>query len=132
MTVKPGQKFGRLTVMGLADHRGKRGQKYWVCACECGETREIEDQQLKKPSGAACRNCKPLGRPAADLLGKVFGKLTVMRRAGSKVYKRVTIAMWACRCECGTEVLVQSGHLKASTRACRSCAQKKNATVQNN
>lgn len=54
--------------------------------------------------------------PAAKQLeGQVFGRLTVMRRAGSKA-GRVT---WACMCECGSTVEVISNALTSGhTKSC--------------
>lgn len=54
--------------------------------------------------------------PAAKQLeGQVFGRLTVIRRAGSKS-GRVT---WACTCECGSTVEVNSNALTSGhTKSC--------------
>lgn len=42
-----------------------------------------------------------------DLTGKPFGNWTALYRGENKG----TITRWMCRCTCGTERLVQSGHL---------------------
>ena len=53
---------------------------------------------------------------ALDLAGKVFGKLTVLSRNGST---KSGIALWTCRCECGTESIVYSSKLKNGyTKSC--------------
>lgn len=44
-----------------------------------------------------------MGRPAIDLTGQAFGRLTVLSRAGST--DRMKLALWLCRCTCGSEVI---------------------------
>lgn len=43
-----------------------------------------------------------------DLTGKVFGRLTVIKEAG----RNKSSLLWLCRCECGTEKIIQGNHLK--------------------
>lgn len=51
-----------------------------------------------------------------DLIGKVFGRLTVLSRASNDKYRRTR---WNCRCECGNEVVVKSGNLLNNhTKSC--------------
>lgn len=51
-----------------------------------------------------------------DLTGRVFGKLTVIRRTdGSE---------WECRCECGNIVYAQTGELNRGKRVSCGCARK--------
>jgi hypothetical protein len=47
-----------------------------------------------------------------DITGKVFGSLTVIRRIENT---KAGCARWACRCECGTEVLAVGNNLRAGT-----------------
>lgn len=51
-----------------------------------------------------------------DLVGEVFGRLTVIEREGSKQGE----AAWRCRCECGNESVVRGSHLRErpGTRSC--------------
>ncbi len=43
-----GQKFGKLTVMGIArkTQSGKRERYYWKCTCECGNIKEVRTDCL--------------------------------------------------------------------------------------
>jgi len=68
---------------------------------------------------------------ANDLTGKVFGRLTVLERVGSKHNK----ALWKCKCRCGntTEVIsicLTRGKLKGNrvggTKSCGHCKDKEN------
>lgn len=56
-----------------------------------------------------------------DLTGRIFGKLTVLKRVEDKVYKSgAKDSQWLCQCECGSEpVKVTGGSLKSgNTRSC--------------
>ena len=54
-----------------------------------------------------------------DLTGQRFGRLTVLRRAGSMEYGGCAHAVWRCRCDCGEECDIVSMHLrKGVTRSC--------------
>jgi len=54
-----------------------------------------------------------------DLLGKVFNKLTVIRKAGKN--KRNYI-LWECRCECGNIVVRTSSHIISGAAKSCGCA----------
>lgn len=53
-----------------------------------------------------------------DLLGKTFGKLTVLSRSGTKAGQ----AMWLCRCACGIEKEIAGGSLRNSRQKSCGCA----------
>jgi hypothetical protein len=47
-----GQRFGMLTVIGLATERNSTrvfSNVYWLCACDCGREKEIRGCDLTKP-----------------------------------------------------------------------------------
>lgn len=46
-----------------------------------------------------------MGKPAIDLTGRSFGRMTVVSSAPTRVYASgKSVRYWLCRCECGTEV----------------------------
>lgn len=47
-----------------------------------------------------------MGRPATELTGQVFGRLTVVERAERPAHRRDRAAFWHCVCTCGTEKIV--------------------------
>lgn len=50
-----------------------------------------------------------------DLIGEIFGKLTVVSRKGSKHGR----SQWLCKCDCGKEVMVTTNNLKnGGTKSC--------------
>lgn len=52
-------------------------------------------------------------RPYPDIIGKRFGKLTVLERVGThRTSHRHTESLWKCRCECGGERITPAGPLK--------------------
>lgn len=62
-------------------------------------------------------------KKAIDLVGKTYGKLTVMTRAENQG-RRV---MWLCQCECGNTTVVRGDSLKdGSTKSC-GCLHKEEA-----
>lgn len=106
-----GQKFGRLTVLKRLDNHEKNGVLY-LCECSCGKIVEKLARDLsraKEPScGCARREAK------IDLTGKRFGRLTVLEWIPSARGN----ARWLCRCDCGTEKVVngkslRNGHSKS-------------------
>lgn len=60
--------------------------------------------------------------------GMTFGRLTVLRRSGTRVASCIG---WLCRCECGTETIVKSSYLaKGHTRSC-GCLSVDTTTLRN-
>lgn len=111
-----GMKFGRLTVLEKAPSTG--GQAEWICKCDCGNIKKVKGGHLRNGviQSCGCLN-KELTSKArtVDLLGKRFGKLTVMEYAGSKKGR----AMWKCKCDCGNEAEVFSSYLQTGdTKSC--------------
>lgn len=55
-----------------------------------------------------------------DLTGQVFGRWTIIGRHSVKPFRCGTATInWACRCECGTEKVVQGSNLRSGhSRSC--------------
>lgn len=47
-----GQKFGRLTVIGLDDKPGRK--TYWICKCDCGNVKSVRSDSLQ---GGRIKSC---------------------------------------------------------------------------
>lgn len=57
---------------------------------------------------------------AIDLTGKVFGRVTVLRKSESRKAPCGAVrAMWLCQCQCGNQIEISSQGLK--TNKCPSC-----------
>lgn len=48
-----GQKFNRLTVLGLSAKKSGR-KSYWVCQCECGNKKTVRSDVLKRGQTQSC------------------------------------------------------------------------------
>lgn len=110
-----GQRFGKLTVLerDYVKH-GKSTQASWKCLCDCGRITSVTGYELRSGNTTSC-GCSR-GKPAEDLTGKVFGKLTVLER--DYVYGDTK---WLCRCECGRIVSVKASALRSgNTKTCGS------------
>lgn len=107
-----GQKFGRLTA--LERDRSRTDRVFWRCGCVCGNETIVTAKGLK--SGQT-RSCGCFARESAsglfkeDLTGQRFGRLTVIKQAPNKAAK----VAWLCKCDCGNEKRIQSGHLKSGS-----------------
>lgn len=60
-----------------------------------------------------------MGRPAINLTGQTFGRLTVLERDTTKPSGQGKSAYWLCQCECGNKVSIRSDKLKKGiTQSC--------------
>jgi len=108
-----GQKFGKLTVIGQSSKELfahiKHKTIYWECLCECGKCVHISRSNLKIAKTCGCE------RGGFDnLKGKVFGRLTVLKRSSEEETKKRKFkpTLWDCICVCGKETRVMAGNLK--------------------
>lgn len=116
-----GQRFGRLTVIGLdpepyVSPSGKSKSRRWICKCDCGNTVSIQRGSLTAKNNPS-RSCGCLRREtssaaAIDMTGMRFGRWTVIERAQlPKGYNNGLINSWLCRCDCGTERVIDRSSL---------------------
>lgn len=109
-----GKQFGRLIVKQRLDKRGK--EWYWLCECECGNTKEVRGVSLREGKVKSCGCLKqetdraPKGN-VIDLTDQTFGLLKVIERAGSDNRGE---ALWECECECGQRRVVLGSNLRSS------------------
>jgi hypothetical protein len=114
-----GQKFGRLTVIERFGHDKQRNVT-WRCKCECGNEKIVSTSTLNSGSTKSCGCIK-----SENLIGKRFGKLTVIGRAENDKHKHIG---WICKCECGNEKIVSTSSLNSgSTKSC-GCIKNKDLT----
>lgn len=104
-----------------------------ICRCSCGAIKTIRLTHLKKGTTKTCGNCKK--GPMIEMVGKKFGRLTVVREKKPYEYpegKRKHIE-WYCKCDCGAKDVLVDGYALRSgkTRSCgcyhRDMARKKNS-----
>ena len=111
-----GLKFGKLTVCSLYG-KNKRREFLWQCKCECGNDTIVPTNKLKN---GHTKSCGCLTREYEDLTGLKFGRLTVLKRVESPLYKCGKHPVsWLCECDCGNTKIAQSRNLKAGiTKSC--------------
>lgn len=57
-----------------------------------------------------------MGRKVMDLTGKKFGKSTIIKRSYPNKNGHL---MWLCKCDCGTEKIIEGNHLRSGhTKSC--------------
>jgi hypothetical protein len=61
---------------------------------------------------------------AIDLVGKRFGRLTVLKRAYVEQQGHGSHAHWLCKCDCGNETVVDGSNLRRGTTKSCGCYQK--------
>jgi hypothetical protein len=114
-----GQQFGRLLV--LAHARTSAGRSAWRCRCDCSRETVVQTYALRAGVIRSC-GCLRADRarerartlPTPNLVGEVFGRLTVLARA-----TRAGRPAWRCRCHCSRETVVVTYRLRTGlTQSC--------------
>jgi 5-methylcytosine-specific restriction endonuclease McrA len=96
-----GRKFGSLIAITKAPINGiNKYNSYdrWECLCSCGNKIVSLSYNLLKGLSTTC------GPNHAYLVGKKFGKLTVIKRLNNSLNNQNRF--WLCLCECGTKKAV--------------------------
>lgn len=119
-----GKTFGRLTVIKRAPDL-RKGIPRWECQCSCGNITFTSSADLKRGSSKSC-GCLHKETYTIDLVGRTFGRLTVVKRSGTDRYGK---AQWECQCACGNIKTVNGNNLRSggtTSCGCRSKEQMKN------
>lgn len=125
-----GQRFGRLIVIERDKNKKNTSHTYWMCKCDCGNIKSINSDSLRngKTQSCGCLNKEIISQSKiiTDMIGKKFGKLTVIKRSETYITpSRQKKVRWLCKCDCGKETIVSSQDLKKRhTKSC-GCINKK-------
>lgn len=115
-----GVRFGRLVVTHYCGSQpcGKKNIAIWACRCDCGTVTPVWSNALQSGKTSSC-GC--YGRDATsernsiNLVGQIFGRLTVL----SRVLGHHGKAKWLCSCECGGEKIASTSALnRGNVRSC--------------
>ena len=109
------QKIGELLVLEPAPNK-KNGRTAWKCLCDCGQFCIVGTKELRNGDTRSC-GCLRDKIITPNLLGQVFGRLTVIERyQGEKPYDG---SFWVCKCECGNIITTSGKRLRAGrVRSC--------------
>ena len=120
-----GKRYEKLVVVEQVESTQK-GQRRWLCKCDCGGTCITTTGNLNSRHTTNC-GCKK----SPDLTGKVFGKLTVIGRSDKRNSRgKRTTPMWECRCECGAITYKATDTLTNPDKSmCNECAGKYAADI---
>lgn len=120
-----GNIYGYLTVISRAENT-KEGCAQWLCKCKCGNEVVVLGKRLRSGNTKSC-GCYQKEQAIAsnikradNLIGRHFGKLTVISEAGFVVKasgKRCRI--YNCLCDCGNYCQIQHQYLvSGDTTSC--------------
>ena len=117
----PGKIYGRWT--GLDDYQlTPRGERKWLCRCECGAQRYVLERGLIYGGSTSC-GCLAREhsgrRTTLKLEGQTFGMLTVLSQSQRRAPNGAVL--WHCRCACGSECEVPGTHLATGKRTHCGC-----------
>jgi hypothetical protein len=118
-----GKIFGKLTVIEEAKRptEYKNKCKYWLCKCECGNTKIASTSSLKN---GRTRSCGCLYPKFPDLIGKRFGRWTVIEETEKPKDRKSSANYFLCKCDCGNERVVNGNSLiRGRSKSC-GCLQK--------
>lgn len=119
-----GNKFGKWTVVERvkSPEGPSKGFRHFLCRCECGKESVVRVDGLKNGRSSQCIVChdKQMYINIQDMVGKKYGKWTVISTVESKLQRRVL-----CRCECNKEQIITASRIKSGAKSCPTCNVKK-------
>lgn len=114
-----GQRFGKLLVLSKADSlKDSSGatRAMWTCKCDCGNIVVVRSELLRLGKTKSCGCLKHEYKPQKDLVGKRFGRLSVIKLVGRNTSKKL---VYLCECDCGNMVEVVGAELRnGHTQSC--------------
>ena len=111
-----GKQFGYWTVI-RRDELARNGRARYLCRCKCGSERVVVAKNLKNGSSRSCGCLRSETNSIADdLVGRVFGRWTVIASAGRSSNR---MKQYLCRCQCGAERIIPGSYLlRGKTKSC--------------
>ena len=111
-----GRRFDKLVVLrqdGYHTYPNGDREYRWLCQCDCGGTISVLGKSLKVNGPHSCNCYRHVRNIVNDMLGRKFGKLTVMAREKDLYTKQGTVIdQWLCHCDCGNNVVVRGASLR--------------------
>ena len=120
-----GKKYGRWTV-GETYTLTAKGEKKWLCTCDCGTERYVLERSLKSGSSLSCgclRKEEVKKAKEKDLTNHQYGELKVIGKAQDQ--SRKGGIWWECECSCGKHYEVPATLLLTGKRTHCGCKSKR-------
>ena len=119
-----GKIFGDFKVLSYVGKNDK-GIKLYKCQCSCGNIVDVNCYNLKDGTSTNC-GCKRKqtlsNKMRKNIIGKKFGKLTVIKEVGVNNKGKVE---WLCECECGNKITATTGSLMSKHTLSCGCIKSK-------
>lgn len=116
-----GKRFGKLLVINKAPT--VKGRTKWLCQCDCGNTKIIGANELKRGETNSCGCIRhQASKQRKDFTNKRIGHLTVIEI--DKTHDTKNGLYWICRCDCGNYITLKVGDLsteESKGQSNRSC-----------
>ena len=112
-----GKRFGKLVALEPTNIvKGK--SIVWRCICDCGNEVLVKSGHLLSSGQKGTSSCGCLKGNKLNLIGKKFGKLTVIRETPQR---RTTSTEWECSCSCGEYITVPATYLVRKSKKPKHC-----------
>lgn len=126
--IKKGDRFNYLTIIKEIKNSKRRT---FLCKCDCGNYTEVTLEHLISghTKSCGCFQKKQVSNKYENLIGKKFGKLTVIELKESyrnPLNKNDINRIWYCKCDCGNIIEVKTSLLNSGKKfSCEKCNTKK-------
>lgn len=115
------KKFGMLTAIKCVGHESY-GPALWKFRCDCGKYKVISGRDVRRghTTSCGCMKYKLISKKLEkNLTGKIFGKLTVLKKSHQRKEGKKLKWYWQCKCECGTIKTYRTNALTTgNTKSC--------------
>ena len=128
-----GQKFGRLTVLMIAENPRNR-KTALECLCDCGNKTFATRNELISGQRKSCgclkqERLEQYRKNNQDIIpGQKFGRLTTIRISDERINKAIA---WECKCDCGNLTLATPYQLRKGLRTTCGCMMRKTKLPDN-
>lgn len=133
-----GNTYGYLTVISRAENT-KEGRAQWLCKCKCGNEVVVLGKRLRSGNTKSCgcyqkeRAAEANMKRADNLIGRRFGKLTVLSEAGFVTHSSGKRSrLYNCLCDCGNYCQVQHQYLAYGDTTSCGCTRSRMEFMVNN
>jgi hypothetical protein len=93
----------------------------WECKCDCGNTTIVRGTVLRFGTVKSCgcyRKKQIRKKLMKNLVGKKFGRWTVIKLNGTTKTCLKSKPTWKCKCDCGKTKIISGDSLKAGSQSC--------------